>query len=333
MADISHRFVQTNGIRLHVAESGDGPLVLLLHGWPELWYSWRLQLSALAEAGYHAVAPDIRGYGQSDAPVALDAYSMRNLLADIEGLLDALGERDAVLVGHDWGAAMAWNTAALRPDRCRAVVGMSVPHLGRPPIPPTRLFDRLFGERWFYVSHFQEQGVAETELEADVARTMRIILAGTAAFDTAAPAVLAKRRGDGFLEGMEAPDTLPAWLSDEDLAYFVEQYEASGFRGGLARYRNMDRDWQELPELATARIEQPALFITGERDPARALAPTDAMRVFVPNLREVVVPEAGHWIQQEQSKAVNAALLRFLRELPRRWPCDAPGGRRAFGLT
>jgi pimeloyl-ACP methyl ester carboxylesterase len=313
--DITHRFIKTNGISLHVAESGDGPLVLLLHGWPELWYSWRRQLRALAEAGYHAVAPDIRGSGQSDMPISQEAYSMRNLLADIEGLLDALGEREAVLVGHDWGATIAWNVAALRADRCRAVVGMSVPYLGRSPVPPTKLFEQLFGERWFYVSYFQEPGVAETEFEADVERTMRIILAGTAPFDTTAPAVLAKRKGEGFLAGIEAPSTLPAWLSGEDLAYFVKQYEASGFRGGLARYRNMDRDWAELPELATAKIEQSALFITGERDPARSLAPTDAMRVFVPNLQEVVVPEGGHWIQQEQPEAVNAALLRFLREL------------------
>jgi pimeloyl-ACP methyl ester carboxylesterase len=320
MSEINLRFIKTNGITFHVAESGEGPLVLLLHGWPELWYSWRRQLHALAEAGYHAVAPDIRGYGQTDVPIALDAYSMRNLLADIEGLLDALGERDAVLVGHDWGATMAWTMAALRPDRCRAVVGMSVPYLGRPPVPPTQLFEHMFGERWFYVSYFQEPGVAETELEADVARTMRIILAGTVAFDTTAAAVLAKRKGDGFLTGMEVPNTLPAWLSDEDLAYFVEQYEASSFRGGLNRYRNMDRDWEELPELATARIEQPALFITGEKDPARSLAPTDAMRVFVPNLQEVVVPGAGHWIQQEQAGVVNAALLGFLREPPDRTP-------------
>ena len=315
MSAITHRFIKTNGITLHVAESGEGPLVLLLHGWPELWYSWRRQLRALAEAGYHVVAPDIRGHGQSDAPIALDAYGMRTLIADIEGLLDALGERDAVLVGHDWGATIAWNVAALRPDRCRAVVGMSVPYLGRPPVPPTKLFDQVFGERWFYVSYLQEPDVAEKELEADVQRTMRIILAGTAPFDTTAPAVLAKRKGDGFLAGIDVPNTLPAWLSDEDLAYFVEQYAGSGFRGGLSLYRNMDRDWEDLPELAAARIEQPALFITGERDPARSLAPTDAMRVFVRNLREVVVPEAGHWIQQERPDAVNASLIRFVREL------------------
>lgn len=321
MCDIKHRFMKTNGITLHVAEVGEGPLVLLLHGWPELWYSWRRQLPALAGAGYRAVAPDLRGSGQSDAPRALAAYSMRHLLADLEGLLDALGEREAVLVGHDWGATTAWNMAALRPERCRAVVGMSVPYLGRPPAPPTQVFEQVFGERWFYVSYFQEPGVAEAELEADVGRTMRTILGGTAAFDTTAPAALAKRRGDGFLAGIEVPSALPAWLSDEELAYFVEQYERSGFRGGLARYRNLDRDWEELPELATARIEQPALFITGERDPARSLAPTGAMRAVVPSLQEVVVAGGGHWIQQEQPAAVNAALLGFLRELPQRAPC------------
>jgi pimeloyl-ACP methyl ester carboxylesterase len=277
VSGIVHRIVSANGIQLHVAEQGEGPLVLLLHGWPELWYSWRHQLPALAAAGYRAVAPDLRGFGQSAKPSAIDAYSLKQLLADVEGLLDALGEQDAVVVGHDVGAAIAWSVAALRADRCPAVVGMSVPHLGRAPIPPTKLFEQLFGERWFYLSYFQEPGVAE--------------------------------------RGIDVPAALPGWLSEKDLAYYVEQYEASGFRGGLNRYRNMDRDWEQLPELATTKIERPALFLVGEKDPGRALAPIDAMRAFVPDLEEIVIPDAGHWVQQEQPEAVNVALLRFLRTL------------------
>ncbi|MCY1022466.1 alpha/beta fold hydrolase [Pyxidicoccus sp. MSG2] len=317
MSDIRHRTVETNGIHLHLAEAGEGPLVLLLHGWPESWYSWRHQLSALAAAGYHAVAPDVRGYGRSDKPWAVEAYSMKTLLADFTGLLDVLGEKTAVIVGHDWGAAMAWNSAALHPDRYRAVVGMSVPHLGRPPMPPTQLFKAAFGEKWFYILYFQEPGVAEAELEADIPRTMRTILAGVPGFDTTAEVVRGRKQGDGFLTGTVAPGTLPDWLTEDDLAYAVTELTSSGFRGGLNRYRNMDRDWEELPELATARIEQPALFIIGEQDPGRAFAPVDLMKPLVPNLKEVrVIPGAGHWIQQERAAEVNAALLAFLKQLP-----------------
>jgi pimeloyl-ACP methyl ester carboxylesterase len=317
VTNIVHRTVKTNGIELHVAEAGEGPLVLLLHGWPESWYSWRHQLKALAEAGYRAVAPDVRGYGESDCPEAVDAYTMKTLLADGIGLLDALEEDRAVLVGHDWGAPIAWASAALHPERYRAVVGLSVPHVGRAPVRPTQLFRQSFGERWFYVLYFQEPGVAEAELEADVPLSVRTILAGVPGFDITAPAVQAKKQGDGFLTGIDAPVALPSWLTEEDVAYFARQLERSGFRGGLNRYRNMDRDWEELPELAITKIEQPALFITGEKDPARLLAPAHLMKPLVPQLRDtIVIPGAGHWIQQERAAQVNAALLAFLRELP-----------------
>ncbi|WNG35324.1 alpha/beta hydrolase [Archangium violaceum] len=317
MSDITHRTLKTNGIHLHIAEAGKGPLVLLLHGFPESWYSWRHQLQALADAGYHAVAPDVRGYGRSDKPQAIEAYSMKTLLADYIGLLDALGEETAVVVGHDWGAPMAWNSAALYPERYRAVVGMSVPYLGRSPMPPTQVFKSTFGETWFYVLYFQEPGVAEAEFEADIPRTMRTMLTGIPGFDPTTNAVQTKKKGDKFLTGLDTPSTLPAWLSEDDLAYFVKEFESSGFRGGLNRYRNMDRDWKELPELATVKIEQPALFITGEKDPVRGFGPTDAMKALVPNLKDMlVIPDAGHWIQQERPAEVNAALLAFLKELP-----------------
>jgi pimeloyl-ACP methyl ester carboxylesterase len=317
MSDITHRFVRTNGIELHVAEAGSGPLVLLLHGWPETWYSWRHQLHALAAAGYHAVAPDLRGYGQSETPPAIEAYSMKELLADCTGLLDALSEDTAVVVGHDWGAPIAWTSAALHAERYRAVVGMSVPHLGRPPLPPTQMFRKMFGEAWFHVLYFQEPGVAESEFEANVPQTMRTILAGPSGIDPTSAVLKARKAGDGFLSGLVPPSVLPSWLTEEDLAYFAWQFETSRFFGGLNRYRNMDRDWQELPELATARIEQPALFITGENDPASALAPLHLMTPLVPNLVGThVLAGAGHWIQQERVREVNEALLAFLKRLP-----------------
>jgi pimeloyl-ACP methyl ester carboxylesterase len=317
MPEITHRNVKTNGINLHIAEAGAGPLVLLLHGWPESWYSWRHQLPALAAAGYHAVAPDVRGYGQSDRPEAIEAYSMKNMLADYVGILDALGEKTAVVMGHDWGGPMAWNSAALHPDRYRAVVGMSVPHLGRAPMPPTQLFKTAFGDNWFYILYFQKPGVAEAEFEADIPKTMRTILAGVAGFDATAPVVQQKKKGDKFLSGINAPEKLPEWLTEADVAFFADEFKRSGFRGGLNRYRNMDRDWEELPELATAKIEQPALFITGENDPVRAFAPADGMKALVPGLKDMIVlPGAGHWVQQERAADVNAALIAFLKELP-----------------
>jgi pimeloyl-ACP methyl ester carboxylesterase len=307
MPGITHRTIGTNGIQVHIAEAGEGPLVVLVHGWPETWYSWRHQLPALAAAGYHAVAPDVRGYGHSDRPHPIEAYSMKELLADHLGLLDALGAETAVIVGHDWGAGIAWNAAALHPERHRAVVGMSVPFRGRPPLPPTQLLGNMFAGRWFYMLYFQEPGVAEAELEADIPRTMRTILAGAIELE--------RKPGDGLLTGVEVPQVLPGWLSEDDVAYVAAQFAASGFRGGLNRYRNMDRDWEELPALATARIQQPALFITGDQDPVHRLAPADGMKETVPRLAPpVILPGAGHWVQQEKPAEVNDALLRFLSQ-------------------
>jgi len=317
LAEITHRHIETNGIRLHIAEAGEGPLVLLLHGWPELWYSWRHQLPALAEAGYHAVAPDVRGYGQSDKPEPIEAYAMKAMLQDYLGLLDALGEQQAVVVGHDWGAPMAWDSAALYPERYRAVVGMSVPHLGRAPMPPIQLLKAAFGDNWFYILYFQEPGKAEAEFQRDVRFTMRQILAGGGSFDATQAIAQPRPKTADFLSQIPEVKDLPAWLTEADVDYFAEQFRQSGFRGGLNRYRNMDRDWEELPELAEKKIEQPALFITGEHDPVKTFAPpAESMRAMVPGLHDIIeVKGAGHWVQQEKPEEVNAALLAFLRSL------------------
>ena len=197
MSDITHRTLRTNGIHLHIAEAGQGPLVLLLHGWPESWYSWRHQIPALAAAGYHVVAPDVRGYGQSDKPWEIEAYRMKELVADCTGLLDTFGEETAVIVGHDWGAAMAWTSAALHPERYRAVVGMSVPYLGRSAMPPTQLFRQMFQDRWVYLLYFQQPGVAEAEFEADVPKALRTIFTGPPGYDPLSPILRAKKKGDG----------------------------------------------------------------------------------------------------------------------------------------
>jgi pimeloyl-ACP methyl ester carboxylesterase len=316
MSDIAHRTIKTNGINMHIAEAGDGPLVVLLHGFPELWYSWRHQLPALAAAGYHAVAPDNRGYGQTDAPYEIEAYSMRQMTADIVGVLDALGEREAVVVGHDWGSPIAWNCALLYPDRFRAVAALSVPFLPRGPMPPLQMFKQMFANNFFYIVYFQEPGVAEAEFEADVRRAMRLFLymASGEAPENSGPSL--RRSGSKLFEGVSDPPESSPWLSEADLNHFVTEFERTGFRGPLNRYRNMDSDWTDLAELAGAKVEQPALFIAGERDAVIKLANPEMMKPSVPNLRQVVMlPGCGHWTQQERPKEVNDELIAFLSSL------------------
>ena len=306
---ISRRFIQTNGVRLSVLEAGSGPLVLLLHGWPQTASSWKHQLAAIAAAGFHVVAPDLRGTGKSDAPEPIEAYSMKTIVGDVIGLIDACNARDAVIIGHDWGANTAWACAALYPARVRAVAGLSVPYLGRAPSPPTELFARAFAGKWFYVSYFQAPGVAETELEADVERTLRVTFGDTPGFDVTSPIVQARRPGDGFLTGVPTPTALPSWLTDGDLRELVNDFQHSGFRGGLNRYRNLDRDWREL-ELG--QLSVPALYLVGERDPGRAFAPIEPMQALVPQLEPIVViPGAGHWLSEEAPEVVTSALVRF----------------------
>ncbi len=318
MTEITHRTIQTNGINMHIAEAGSGPLVVLCHGWPESWYSWRHQLTALAEAGYHAVAPDQRGYGQTDKPEGIDQYTQLHMVGDIVGLLDALKEETAVIVGHDWGAPVAWNSALLRPDRFPAVAGLSVPYGPRGDFKPTDGLKMAFGDNFFYILYFQEPGKAEAELEADVNATMRMLLY-SASGDVvregeampARPAATTK-----FLDGMTNPEKLPGWLTEADLAYFVGEFKRSGFRGGLNWYRNIDRNYELLAAWRAAKVTVPAIFITGEKDVVRSFAPEDTIRQNVPNLKDlVIVPGAGHWVQQERPDEVNKALIGFLKGL------------------
>jgi pimeloyl-ACP methyl ester carboxylesterase len=320
MTEITHRQIETNGINLHIAESGEGPLVLLIHGFPELWYAWRHQLPALADAGYHGVAPDIRGYGDSDTPHDVEAYRMREMVADFVGILDALGEEQAVIVGQDWGAMMTWTAAALRPDRFRAVVGMSVPYLPRGPMPPLQIMNALFADKFFYMLYFQEEGVAEAEFEADIRGSLlKFMYFASGDFrdgEAAAINMMNRPKDSKLFDGVDSPDRLPGWLTEEDLDTFTAAFEKTGFRGGINRYRNMDRDWEEIPELAGARIEQPALFIVGEKDGVRSFAPMDPMKELVTDLRKLVIlPGCGHWTQQERPNEVNAELIEFLNGL------------------
>ena len=313
---IRHRTIATNGIRMHVAEAGSGPLVVLLHGFPESWYSWRHQIPALADVGFRVVAPDQRGYGGTDAPEAIPAYDIEHLSGDVVGLLDALGEKTAVVAGHDWGAPVAWHCALAHPDRFRAVAALSVAYLPRSPLPPLEMFRMLAGDNFFYIIYFQKPGVAEAELEHDVRDTLRRFLYAASGDVTEPPDFWQKPKDAKFLDGLPDPERLPAWLTEADLDFYTNEFRRSGFRGGLNWYRNMDRNWELTAHLAEAKVSQPALFVAGERDGVLMMAPPDAMRPYVPNLRSVVlIPGCGHWTQQERPAEVNAALIEFLRGL------------------
>ncbi|TDD46236.1 alpha/beta hydrolase [Kribbella antibiotica] len=302
----SKRSVRLNGIDIHLAEQGEGPLVVLVHGFPETSHSWRHQLEALAGAGYHAVALDQRGYGDSDRPEAIDQYSIFHLVGDVVALIHELGEEQAVVVGHDWGSIVAWQTALLRPAVVRGVVGISVPPWPRGPVPPLTATAERFGPD-FYQNYFQEPGVADAELGNDIEGSLRRIYAGVS---TSNPT-------PGFAGQFADPEELPAWLPEEDLAVFVRQFTTSSFTGGLNYYRNLDHNWEQLAAWQDAPITPPSLYISGEKDMVRMLYPMDeAARAIVPDLRGVVdVPDCGHWTQQEKPEVVNAALIEFLKEL------------------
>ncbi len=314
MTDIQHRTIETNGIAMHIAEAGEGPLVVLCHGFPESWYSWRHQLPALAAAGYHVVAPDQRGYGHTDAPHDIGAYTQFHLVGDIVGLVQALGEKTAVIAGHDWGAPVAWNAALWRPDIFRAVIGLSVPAADRSAVAPTAGMKAAFGDNFFYILYFQTPGVAEHELQKDVKRSLRMLLY-SASGAGAGGSFQRLPKTAGFLDQMTDPDELPDWLTEADLDYFAGEFLRAGFRGGLNWYRNMDRSWELSAPFAGAKIEQPALFITGDRDLTRNnSAFEERMRAVAPNLRRVVTfPGIGHWTQQENPQGTNEAMLEFLR--------------------
>jgi pimeloyl-ACP methyl ester carboxylesterase len=319
MAGPEHRSIDSNGIRMHVAEQGDGPPVLLCHGFPESWYSWRHQLAALAEAGFRAVAPDMRGYGQTDRPEAIDQYTLLHHVGDMVGLLDALGAEQAVIAGHDWGAPVAWHAALLRPDRFRAVIGLSVPFRPRGRARPTTIMPQT-ADAIFYQLYFQTPGVAEAELDRDVRASLRRILCSGFGGDAAADRLAMVPRTGGLLTEMPEPAALPGWLTEADLDVFAGEFSGAGFRGGLNWYRNIDRNWELLAPFAGARVTVPALYMAGDRDLVIRFPGMDRLlpnlSQFVPQLRPtIMLPGCTHWTQQERAPEVNAAMIEFLRSL------------------
>jgi pimeloyl-ACP methyl ester carboxylesterase len=310
---------QVNGIRMRVAEQGSGPLVVFCHGWPESWYSWRHQIAAVASAGFRAVAPDMRGYGGTDAPDDIARYSILHLVGDIVELVRALGEKEAVVIGHDWGAPVAWHCALMRPDMFRAVVGMSVPYA---PPGKTDLLSALErnGITTFYMQYFQPPGVAEADLERDVRDSLRRVYYSASGDGPEGKGFTVLKPGHGLLDNTVAPETLPDWLSEHDLDYYTGEFQRAGFRGGLNWYRNLRRNWELTTPWRSCPIRQPSMFIAGERDgvlrfPASA-AQIEAYPKTLPGLRgSHILPGAGHWVQRERAERVNELLVEFLRSL------------------
>lgn len=320
MSEVTHHQIPTNGIELHVAESGPaaGPPVVLCHGFPELWYSWRHQFDALAGAGFRVLAPDLRGYGGSSQPQGdISAYGADRITADLCGLLDHFGYDQAAFSGHDWGAMVLWEMARTHPERMSSLCNMSVPFL-QSPMPPTEIFNAIFVDKFFYILYFQPVGPAEKELEADPRHFLRNMLwaasgdglgGGTLTLDL--PAL-----GTGFLDSLaEAPAELPLWITEEDVDVYADAFKANGFFGPLSFYRNIDANWYRTHDIPASVLTMPTGFISGSADPVIAMTPgaLEAMAGTLPDFRgSTLIEGAGHWVQQERPEETNAALLAFL---------------------
>ncbi|WP_225080189.1 alpha/beta fold hydrolase [Streptomyces sp. CoT10] len=316
-ADLRHRLIDAPAGRLHLVEQGTGPLVLLVHGFPESWYSWRHQLPALAAAGYRVAALDVRGYGRSSKPAATHEYRMRALVEDNLALVHALGEETAVIIGHDWGSNIAATSALLHPEVFRAVGLLSVPYAPPGGPRPSDIFAQMGGDQEFYVSYFQEPGRAEAEIEPDV----RGWLAG---FYAALSADTMPAQGEpdphfvgsgGTLRDRFPKDRLPSWLTEADLDHYAGEFERTGMTGALNRYRNMDRDWEDLTEFNGSPLTQPSLFIGGTLD-ASTTWMADAIDAYPATLPGLVsshlLDGCGHWLQQECPEEINGLLTSWL---------------------
>jgi pimeloyl-ACP methyl ester carboxylesterase len=324
--ELTHRTVATNGIKMHLVEMGTGPLVVLCHGFPESWYSWRHQLVAIADAGFRAVAPDMRGYGQTESPEEIEQFTLFHLVGDIVGLLDALEAPQAVIVGHDWGAPVAWHTALMRPDRVRGVVGLSVPFRPRQvgTQRPTSLMPQTH-DAMFYQLYFQQPGVAEAEFERDHRSTVRNLLywssgAARESQPIGGGNVGMVPRSGGFIGIRQPPSALPSWITEADVDFYAGEFKRAGFRGGLNWYRNIDRNWELLAPWVGAKVTPPALYIVGDRDLVLSFSGMaqllPALKQFVPNMQDtIILSGCGHWTQQERPNEVNTAVINFLRTL------------------
>ena len=327
MQEFKTSSLQANGIDISYVEKGAGPLVLFCHGFPESWYSWRHQISALASAGYRAVALDMRGYGNTSSPSNVEAYSITNLVGDAVQAVFALGEKNAVIVGHDWGAPVAWYSALIRPDVFRAVISLSVPYT-----PPTVLPDGLdlnevmrmsAGDKEYYRLYFQEPGVAEADLEADVRKSVLGFLY-TISGDIVRDGLHSHGwagyfpKGETVTDQLIVPEALPSWLSQDDLQFYIDQFKKTGFRGGLNWYRNIKRITSALAPYVGKDLDQPSLYLYGEHDMIAGNT-AEAIEALPANLKNLKglhkFSGAGHWLQQERAEEVSEKIIEFLDRL------------------
>jgi pimeloyl-ACP methyl ester carboxylesterase len=315
---MTERTVTTNGVDLHVVDEGpdEGPVVVLAHGFPELAWSWRHQIPALAAAGYRVLAPDQRGYGRSSRPEEITDYDIVHLTDDLLGLLDDVDAERAVFVGHDWGSLVVWQLSLLHPERVRGVVGMSVPFLPRGPMAPLEMLRSVIGENFFYILYFQEPGVADAELGADAATTMRRMLCGlttdVATQDPDAATRMFAPGPEGFVERMAEPEGLPPWLTPDELDHYVAEFTRTGFTGGINWYRNFDRNWETAPEIGVAKVERPCLMVTAQWDWALRPEFAAGMPALCPDLEMKNIARCGHWTQQEKPDELNAIVSDWL---------------------
>ena len=320
MATVTERTIRANGIELHTLEAGDrgAPVVVLAHGFPELAYSWRHQIPVLAAAGYHVLAPDQRGYGKSSQPENTgDNYTMTTLSADLVGLLDDVGADRGVFVGHGFGAPVVWAAGQRHADRLKGIVGMSVPPEPRADAPPTEAFRKVFGENFFYMLYFQEPGVADANMGADAAKTMRRMFGLQMTDDPATVMRMVSPGPEGFVDRLPEPGGLPDWISAEEFDHYADEFSRTGFTGALNWYRNLDREW-ELTADVPQTIGVPALFAAGSADPVLGyLAHENIQKMFTGDFREVRIEGAGHWLQQERPDEINRLLVDFLSGLPK----------------
>jgi pimeloyl-ACP methyl ester carboxylesterase len=311
----THRMVETNGITMSVYEAGEGLPVVFSHGFPELAYSWRHQVGAVAGAGYRAIAPDQRGYGGTSRPSEVRDYDIFHLTDDLAGLLDALGEERAIFVGHDWGGFVVWHMPLLHPDRVAGVISLTTPYSPRFALAPTELF-RMAGGENHYILWFQEPGVADEALARDV-RTLFDHMMRRGVDPEAIRAAVPDQPNDFVEAVVKAPVLGDPLLDETELDLYASTFTETGFTGGLNWYRNFDHNWEQTPQLDGATIDVPSLMITSEWDPVLVPAMAQGMPSFIADLEIHMVERTGHWVQQDDPARVNELVLDWLT---RRFP-------------
>ncbi len=298
--------VSVNGVELEVFEAGQqnfGNPIVLCHGWPELAYSWRYQISELESAGYHVIAPNQRGYGNSSSPEEVAEYDIQHLSNDLVALLDHYGYKNAVFIGHDWGAMVVWGLALLHPTRVSKIINLTLPYQERGDVPWVELMESFLGPDYYFVHFNRQPGVADAVLDENTGQFLRNLYRKN--LPQSAPEM-----GMSMINLAKADEAVgDAIMSDSDLAIFVSTFESSGFTGSINWYRNLDRNWHLLAKV-NPTLQQPTLMIYGKRD---MIPKSERLMDFIPNV-DIVTLDCGHWIQQEKPEETNQAILNWLQQ-------------------